>query len=211
MCLYWRLLMNNSSFYLFIYFDDSWSCEPLSLKHQWFRRNMCSILWKTAREVLFFCCCGFRWRNRWYSEWRVHSLVWRCHIWKTNGSGKKPLALFVLMLCVNIPPRRLKMKFVVLFGLWSVVQCWEICDSYSKRVLFSCWMNMKPSKAPSRTCLSVLFFLFSCRLISIRIIIWTCLQRLLWRLYQRKSDFTNLLLIRWNCSRFSPFFPSLCV
>lgn len=126
MCLYWRLLMNNSSFYLFIYFDDSWSCEPLSLKHQWFRRNMCSILWKTAREVLFFCCCGFRWCNRWYSEWRVHSLVWRCHIWKTNGSGKKPLALFVLMLCVNIPPRRLKMKFVLLFGLWSVVQCWEI-------------------------------------------------------------------------------------
>lgn len=38
------------------------------------------------------------------------------NMWKTDGL----MELFVLMPCVNMPPRRPKMKLVLLFGLWPV-------------------------------------------------------------------------------------------
>lgn len=135
--------------------------------------------------------------------------------WKTNGSGKKPLPLFVLILCVNVLLRRLKMKFVLMFGLLPVAQCWEIpLIAKANKCSFHVQWKWKHQKLHLwSACQFLVFFLFSCRLIRIRIIIWACLQRITMATVP-KSDFTNLAPIRSNCSSpppslrvwISPFF-----
>lgn len=120
MCLYRRPLMNNSGFYLFIiYFWLSLTWAAVTKASMIQEEHVQHPVKKPqgTRLVAVVALDGVidGIQSGGFTAWPGAA-----SIWKTNGSGNKPLALFVLMLCVNRPTRRLKMKFVFVqvFGLW---------------------------------------------------------------------------------------------